>query len=760
MPINLNKKYGFYSLPLTLARLNLALSLIAVFTWASVHAEEAPLVLKKDTELRGSRVAGDMGPLFLSADQIQTTSPNVIEASGKVEARKAGQNFYADTVRYDQSLRQIEAEGNIRLEQSNLVVTGSTLKLHLDDNTGILTDPRYRILPTEGKRFASRGEAQSFELRGQDKYSAKDATYTTCDVGNDDWKLKVANLDIDQQRQIGTARNVLLTFMNMPLFYTPWADFPINDARKSGLLAPTIGFTGKSGLDLTVPYYFNLAPNYDATLYPRFLATRGLQLGGEFRYLMPSYQGEAALEYLPHDRDYNGTRWLASLSHAQSFTPRLQGQLTFERVSDEEYFRDLSNRIDITSRSILPQDGSLSYDGDWWQAGLRVQQLQVLQDPNQPILQTPYYRLPQLSLAASRELPGRIQAGVESEYSRFRHPSPDPLTQVEGGDRFTIYPSIKLPYRTSAFFITPKIGYHYTRYSIDKPLAGMPDNQARSLPIASLDTGMFMERNFTFRGTGYFQTLEPRAYYVYAPYRDQSTLPVFDTAPLDLNFAQIFTENQFIGGDRINDANQLTLALTTRFVQESNGLERLKLAVGQRYYFTSQRVTMPGTPARDSKSTDLLAFLSGQINPAWRMDVGWQFDTDLGKTIKNTVSTSYRPAPGYAASLGYRFIDGSVEQVDTAVQWPLSRKLYGLFRANYSFHDNVLVEGLAGLEYNGGCWVLRAVAQRISTAEKDVSNAFFLQLELRGMGKLGSSPLNVLKESIPGYTPINEFHTQ
>jgi LPS-assembly protein len=738
-------------------RLTLALSCVALFAWASAHAEEPPLALKKDTELRGSQAAGEAGPLFLSADRIESVSANVIEASGRVEARKAGQNFYADTLRYDHSLEKIDARGNIRLEQANLIVTGSTLKLRLDDHTGLLTDPRYRILPTESRRFAGRGEAESLELLGQDRFAATDATYTTCPVGNDDWQLKVADLQIDQSRQVGTARNVLLTFKDVPLLYSPWADFPLNDARKTGFLAPTIGFTGKSGLDLTLPYYFNLAPNYDATLYPRFLATRGLQLGGEFRYLMPSYQGEAALEYLFKDQSDERSRWLAALSHTHKFSPRLKGQITFQRVSDDEYFRDLSNQIEVTSRSILPQDGSLTYDGDWWQAGLRVQQLQVLQDPDLPILQTPYYRLPQFTLTASRKLFGGLQADVESEYSFFHHPDPI-VTQVEDGSRVTVYPSLKLPYSSSAFFITPKIGYHYTHYNIDQPLAGMPANKSISLPVASLDSGFFLERDFNFRGSRYLQTLEPRAYYVYAPYRDQSDLPVFDTAPLDLSFAQIFTENQFIGGDRFNDANQLTLALTTRFIEGDSGLERLKLAIGQRYYFSSQKVTLyPGDPVRDSSSTDLLALLSGQINHAWRADAGWQFDTDLGKTIRTTLSTSYRPSPGQAASIGYRFLDGSVEQMDAALQWPLTRRLYGLFRANYSLRDNNLVEGLAGLEYNGGCWVLRGVAQRIATAQKDVSNAFYLQLELNGMGRLGASPLSALKESIPGYIPTNEF---
>jgi LPS-assembly protein len=745
---------------MALARLTLALFLAALFASVPARAEEEPLALKKDTELKGSAVGGNSGPLFLSADRVQSLSPNVIEASGKVEARKAGQNFFADTLRYDHSLEQVEAEGNIRLEQSSLVVTGSTLKLKLDSQTGVLTDARYRILPTTVTDITGRGEAKSLEVLGQQQFAATDATYTTCAVGNEDWKLQVANLNIDQSKQIGTARNALLTFKDVPLLYAPYADFSLNNARKSGFLAPTLGLTDKSGIDLTMPYYFNLAPNYDATLYPRILARRGLQLGGEFRYMMPGFEGDAALEYLHNDREDERTRWLAAFNHTHNFSSRLKGEITFQRVSDDEYFRDLSNLVEVTSRSILPQDGSLTYDGDWWQAALRVQQLQVLQDPDKPILETPYYRLPQLTVSANRELAGLVEAGIESEYSYFHHPDPDPLTQVEGGSRFIVYPTLKLPYKTSAFFVTPKIGYHYTNYEIDQPLPGMSESESRSLPVASLDSGFILERDFNFRGKRFLQTLEPRAYYVYIPYRNQEEIPVFDTAPLDLTFAQMFTENQFIGGDRINDANQLTLAMTSRFIDMENGLERLRVAFGQRYYFASQKVTMPGEAPVDSKSSDLLAVVTGQISRAWRMDAGWQYDTDLSKTVRTVITTSYHPTPGRAASIGYRFIDDSVEQVDASLQWPITNRLYGLVRANYSLRDDSLVEGLAGVEYNGGCWVLRAVAQRITTAEDDVSNSFFLQLELNGMGKLGASPMNALQKSIPGYTPTNEFLNQ
>lgn len=728
------------------------LFVLALAGASGAHAQEPPLRLKQDTELRGSQAAGAAGPLFISADTVRSVSTDVIEASGKVEVRKAGQNFFADVLRYDRALNQIDARGNVRLEQPRLVVVGSTLKLQLDTHQGLLTDPRYRLLPVAPSRVSGRGTAKSIEFTGEARYAAREATYTTCPVGNDDWYLKVGKLEIDQDEQVGTARNVMLTFKGVPLLYTPWADFSLNDARKTGFLAPTVGFTGKSGLDVTVPYYFNLAPNYDATLYPRLLATRGLQIGSEFRYLMPTYHGEAALEYLPDDQTDSRSRWLAALTHRQRFNSRLKGEINFLRVSDNAYFRDLSNQVTVTSRSILPQEGVLRYEGDGWQAGLRVQQLQVLQDADAPIAPTPYNRLPQITFTGHRGV-GKLQATLDSEYAHFQHP-----TLVEGS-RLTLYPSVTLPFRSSAFFFTPKLGYHFTRYQLEDN-GTYPEQNTRALPIASLDAGLFMERDFRFRDRSYLQTLEPRAYYVYAPFRDQSDIPVFDSAPLDLNFTQIFTENQFMGGDRINDANQLTLALTSRFIDETNGLERLKLAFGQRYYFASQQVTLPGTLPRDQNSTDLLALLSGQINHAWRVDSGWQFDTDLGKTIKNTISASYRPAPGRAASMGYRFLDGAVEQLDSAIQWPLSPRLYGLMRANYSFRDNRMIEGLAGLEYNGGCWVLRGVVQRIATAEKDVSNSFYLQLELTGMGRVGASPMGALKDSIPGYTPTNEFENR
>lgn len=701
------------------------------------------LALKKDLGLRGSADAGKEGALFVAADKIESNEKDVVEASGHVEARQAGQNFFAEWLRYDLTLNEVRTRGDVRFEQPNMTVTGNTLRLKLTDYSGELLKPVYQLIPGPG-----RGDAARVDFLNQEQFKFKSATYTTCEVGNDDWYLKSGGLDIDKTSNIGTAHHATLQFLGVPILYTPWMTFPLNNARKTGILAPTFGTTGRTGLDLVVPYYFNLAPNYDATIYPRIMSKRGLQLGGEFRYLFEHFSGISQVEYLPHDNAAGRSRWGAFLKHQQTITPELSVGMDFNRVSDNDYFRDLSNLVAATSQSYLNREFWATYQQSWWSADLRTQSFQTLQDPAAP-LAIPYNRLPQLRVSAARELPSGLQFNLVSEATHFAHP-----TQIEG-TRILAYPTVKLPLTNSFGFITPQLGWHLTRYNLDD--SAPQSTISRSVPIGSVDSGLIMERPFTFRNTAYVQTLEPRLYYVYAPYRDQSAIPVFDTALLDFSYAQMFTENQFIGGDRVNDANQFTVALTSRFIEDTSGIERLNITLGQRYYLSNQRVTLPGVTPRDKNSTDLLAAITGQITSAWRIETAWQFDTDRGTTVRQNLGASYRPGPGRVLNFSYRTIDQSTEQMDISGQWPLSSRWYGVFRYNYSMRDNKLVEGLAGLEYNAGCWAVRGVAQRLATSENKTNSSLYFQLEFKGLGSLGSNPLEVLRRSVPGYRPINEF---
>lgn len=727
-------------------------------------------MLKKDVELKGSSAAGKDGPLFLTADKIESTAPDVVVASGTVEARQAGLNFFADWLRYDITQSQVQARGDVRLEQTTMVVTGDSLSFNIDDYSGELTQPVYRFTMQRSHEnngsngdtaksrtsaatpISGRGNASHIDFVNENQCTLQDAIYTTCPLGNDDWFLKVGSLDLDQSRNVGTARNVSLHFLGVPILYTPWMDFPLNNVRKSGILAPTFGTTERSGIDLLVPYYLNLGPNYDATLYPRLLSKRGVQLGGEFRYLLNDVHGVNRLEYLPNDNVAGRSRWSAALNNIYRVNDTTEAGMAFNRVSDDDYFRDLSNLLAVTSLTQLNREVWLSTQHTNWNASIRAQSFQTLQDSTSstPIIE-PYALMPQAHLGLAKTFDNGLEFKMNSEATHFTH-----STLVEG-TRVLAYPTLRMPLTNSFGFLTPQIGWHSTYYALDNTTTS-PQHISRSLPIFSLDSGVTFDRPFHFAGKDYEQTLEPRAYYVFAPYRNQDDIPNFDTGLLDFSYAQMFTENQFIGGDRVNDANQLTVAVTSRFTEAASGLERLQVTLGQRFYFSDQRVTLnPGDPVRTTNTTDLLAAISGQITPKWRIDTAWQFDTQNGTTIRQNLGASYRPSPGRVVNLGYRFIDQTTEQVDLSAQWPLARRWYGLFRYNYSFRDDKLVEGLAGFEYNGGCWALRGVLQRLATKENQSTDALFFQLELNGMGRIGSNPLDVLKHSVPGYRPSNEL---
>ena len=685
-------------------------------------------------------------PTIIHADRMQGHQDKEIEAFGKVELRKPGQVLFADHLIYTQPENDLFAEGNVRIEQKGNITTGPELRLNLDTNKGVMDKPLYELAETH-----ARGSADKLLFEGEDKYRAQDATYTTCPVGQDDWFLHAGAIDIDRTTQIGVAHHAYIEFKGVPLLYTPWISFSLNHQRKSGLLTPSFGTTGNSGAEFTLPYYWNIAPNYDATITPRALSKRGLQIGTEFRYLQPQYSGIAQVELLQNDRVTNSNRYALNLQHQQNLGSGWSGSLNLQKVSDDNYFRDLSTRLTSTTQTNLPREGVLNYSGGWWTFGALMQRFQTLQDPLAPVV-PPYHRIPQLTLNAAQQNVYGTDIALTSEFVNFNNPAPS--ADKPDGKRLTVYPSVSLPLTNIYGYITPKIGVHHTRYTLDKNQTSFPDT-TRTLPIISVDSGIAFERDAEILGDHYLQTLEPRLYYLNIPYRDQSLIPNFDTAEADFNFAQIFSENQFTGGDRINDANQVTAAITTRVLQPENGLERVRAAIGQRYYFKDQQVTL-SSPARTNKTSDILVALGGQITPAWSMDAGWQYNPNLRKTLKSNLSARYLPGPHKIVNMSYRFTRDSLRQIDLSAQWPITEKISGLARWNYSILDSKVLEGLAGVEYNGGCWAVRAVVHSLATATAQTTNSFFLQLELNGVSSLGANPLEVLRQSIAGYSKTNE----
>jgi LPS-assembly protein len=707
-------------------------------------------------------------PLFVDADRLLGHQEKGLEAEGSVRLRRRGQAIYADWLRYDKSDSEVSARGNVRIEQRGDVLEGTSMQMNLDTDRGAIEKPKYQVQVNATK---GRGDGDRLLVEGPEKYRVLGGSYTSCEVGNDDWFVRARDFEIDKGRQLGTARDASIIFLGQTILYTPYLSFSLDRQRKSGFLSPTLGSTGSSGTDLSIPYYWNIAPNRDATFTPRILQKRGAMLSSEFRYLDAMWAGESSLEVLPGDRVRNDDdRYSFAIRHQHFWNDGWSGNLNIQKVSDDNYFIDLSTKIATTSQSLLPREGSLTKGGSWWNDGTwgisaLVHRWQTLQtDPLKPLI-APYNRT-QISLSAAKQNLGIADFDFGASLVDFAHPT------LTSGRRLVAYPSLSIPLQTSFAYLTPKFGVHLSDYAIDQSSV-TNQNLIRRVPIFSTDSGMIFERSARFYGQHMRQTLEQKIYYVYVPTRQQNQIPNFDSAVQDINFASLYAENQFGGNDRINDANQVTVGVTTRLLHVDSGIERLRIGMGQRYYFKSQEVVLPGIPARNSNNSDLLATISGTVAPYWTVEGGWQYTTDLSQTQKLNLGTRFQPEPGKVINAGFRYINGelltpnqvqtattagsaapnnTLRQIDLSAQWPLTSHLSGVARWNYSIHDSKLVEGLAGLEYDGGCWAFRVVAHRFATATQNQVSSVFLQLELNGLSKIGSNPLDLLRRNIAGYS--------
>jgi LPS-assembly protein len=712
----------------------------------------------------------DVVPLFMEADRIQGTQDKEMEAFGNARLRKRGQAFHADWMRHDTPTDVLDAKGNVRIEQEREILLGDTLRYEMGTDRGYMDRPRYQLMsiPETGPiavgstrlvETDGRGTAERLLFEGPGQYRVQSASYTTCEPGNDAWFLRARQLDIDRNRDVGVARDASIVFFDVPIFYSPYLSFSLHQERKSGFLTPSYRTSNTTGLEFTAPFYWNIAPEMDATFFPRYMSKRGLQLGSEFRYLNTGGRGELRAEMLANDQQIDRDRWGLFTKQQQALGKDWNSTLNINRVSDDKYFTDLSTQVAVTSQAFLTNDLTVARSGLWGDSGTYsfsafAQRWQTLQTDPQAPLTAPYNREPQVTLLAQR-LTRWGDFDMLGSFTSFDHPT------LVNGQRSLVYPNFSLPLQNAYAFVTPKIGAHFTHYAIgSNNTAGLPD-ATRSLPIFSVDSGLVFEREMQARGQKLIQTLEPKAYYVYIPYKDQSLLPNFESGLQDINFATIFTENQFSGQDRINDANQLTLGASTRFIDPENGIERLRAAIAQRFYFQPQQVTVPGVAPRasDSNSSDLLVAISGNIAKNWTGDAGWQYNTDQKQTQKFNIAARYQPQAGKVVNMAYRETVNTLQQVDVSTQWPIDGRWTAVARWNFSIKDNRTLEALAGFEYSDRCWALRVAGHRFATTTNDASTSIFIQLELSGLSRIGTSPLEVLRRNISGYKQFDPRST-
>lgn len=663
----------------------------------------------------------------LSADQSEVIGKEIFNFSGDVEVRRADLELYSDRASYNRADATVQAEGNVRYRQSGLEVDADSAFFNLDTRAGKADGVRYRIAEKH-----ARGKAATVLLEGRDHTRLKGATYTTCNPGKEDWLLHSGDIKLDHKEGVGVARNVWVGFKGVPIFYSPYMSFALDDRRKSGFLTPSIGTGDEVGTDIRIPYYFNLAPNRDATLALRNTTRRGQQLLGEFRYLYPTNQGQMNLGYLPDDDITGRDRSLFTLRDQGRYGERWSSRINFNYVSDRNYFEQLGDDLKTASITHVERLGEISYRGDLWTATGRLQGYQTL---DQTILpeDRPYQRLPQLLFSGS--LPDQaygLHYTLNGEYVRFDR-SGDVTT-----DRIDLQPGIQLPLSTRAAYLTPSVSLRHTQYAFANR------NASRTVPVASLDSGVFFERNTNWGDTPLIHTLEPRLYYLYVPFRDQADLPNFDSGALDLSIlSNLFQSNRFSGVDRVGDANQLAYALTTRLLHGENGAELLRAGVGQIRYFRDREVTLPGGSVERTGTSNIVGELSSaELVQHWRANAGVVLNSQTDDFDKTTFGLRYNPDQYRMLNLSYRFQRGALEQTDISALWPLAhsaeRQWNAVARWNYSLTDRRTLEALGGVEYDTCCWTVRLAARRfLNNTAGDTNDTILLQLELKGLARVG-----------------------
>lgn len=678
----------------------------------------------------------------LRANEAKAREGEFAEARGDVVITRDNLKVEADWGRYSIPTDRIRAGDKVTLTKGKDTLSGSLLDMSINAREGDLLDPVFQM-----QRGAIRGDAVKLIFGGPDRYTIRTGRLTTCERGQDDWYIHASSLELDYTTNIGQAWNGWVEFKGVPFVYYPWLDFPLDGSRKSGMLAPSIGFSSSNGFQLQTPVYLNLAPNYDATLYPRYMERRGFLLGGELRYLEPNYAGNIHVEGI-RDRVDNTARSAVSFQHKQILSPQLQLDINAQTVKDNSYLSDFGDQLSVSSQSNLPREGKLTYSGQDWNSFLRWQRYQTLDTPTN-IVEKPYDRIPQLYFSAQPQLFHGLLATASGELTDFSHPT------KMAGVRAWAYPSVAIPFNESWGFIIPKIGLHATTYQLRSSTSTPNETLSRAVPVFSLDSGLYFERETSIFGRDMVQTLEPRAYYLHIPYRDQSKLPVFDSGETDLSFTQLFSENQFSGQDRINDANQVTLALTSRLFEGNNGIERINATIGQRYYFADQRVTLTAPGREDSvRSSDLLMTLGARFWADLSSSYAMQYNQLDHSLRRADLSLTWRPGEFKTLNLRYvtnRVSDPDIRQFDISGQLPLGAGWTVLGRFNYSISNRRAMETLGGFEYNANCWALRLAAQRYATSTNEYHATFFALLELGGVAGIGSNPLDTIRQSIPGY---------
>ncbi len=661
--------------------------------------------------------------------------------NGDVFIQRANQILITQQATYNRNDDIINANKKFKYWDENFVISGSSIQLQAKEQ-GIMSDVEYWLL-----NHRARGQAKKIIKESKNIINLEKTRYTTCDLNNEIWYLSTDSMTLDDFKEEGTATHAIIHILGVPVFYFPYLSFPLGEKRKSGFLAPSIGSSDETGTEFSIPYYLNLAPNYDATITPRIMSRRGLLMETELRYLTAKNEGQLEIEYLPNDSALGKDRSLLVFKHQGYINKNWLTNFNINKVSDIRYFEELGNNLSVASITHLEQRGDLYYIGNGWLGMGRVQMFQTLSDNSNA---RPYQRLPQLLFkTVLPEVNKRLNVKLNAEIVRFYRNTQ--LVDKPIGNRLDLKSGLSWPQRTSGTFIIPKLSFRYTSYNLDNVKTG-ESNPDRLLYTFSTDSGLFFERNILLN-KNLVQTLEPRVFYRYTPYKDQSNIPIFDTSRYDLSFSQLFRDNNFSSADRIDDSHQVSLGITSRLLDNRTGAERLRVSIGEAFYFNDRQVALANKLPETESSSNIIVELASQFTKNWRASSTIRFDHNNDNTEYSVVRMRYNSDSERILNISYRLREPSIEQTDISFHWKLDSRWKILGRWNYSLPDEKTLETFTGIEYSSCCWAIRGITRRYlnSVDGSGYLNGFFIQFQLKGLGNVGSKANSFLEERIPGY---------
>jgi len=767
----------------------------------------AVTVLKLDDQLRvGQPISDGKALTFTSSDSIDGVVERDMHLKGRAQMRRNGAVIKADEIKYDPDTDVADLVGNAELSKGNASFKGPTAHFKVDAREGEMDSPAYELRDNRAS-----GTAKKLTIETPDIFVFDQATYTTCTPENLDWYFTASKIEIDNERKEMVGTNGVMRFFDVPIAYVPYFSVPTSNQRRSGILAPVTGYNSNNGWDTTVPYYVNIAPNRDLLLLPRYMNQRGTQLGALYRFMDKQDAGTLGGDYLPYDKKTGTDRWRYDWQQRQSFSGDLApnglpapgawtGYANIARVSDNMYPTDFSQSmagaITTQFRQEVGTNKQLTDSLSNWNVSAKAMTFQTLQPDPTSIVQSPYNILPNLTATYNNqitpavaditgrylELPTGPKTSFSTDYTRFSYNvNSNPLAAPPGNlysqaDRTVIKGAVALPEVTPGYYLTPKLSFQANNYAATAYTPGAPPAQGFVIPTFSLDSGLAFERDAAelhdFFGRDMLVTMEPRAFYVYTPYQNQTNTPLFDTADGGFGVTQIFSENNFVGNDRIADNNKLTGGITSRMLEASSGAERASVTLAQRQDFTGQRVGLNGTIANPTTYSDTLGSGSVRLLGNFSLDAFGQYNTQLDRFVQTTVGASWRPTPGRSLNFGYRNVWSpptqaigptpatlaatTTDQYNISGQWPLTREISVLGRWGYDALSTKTLNTLAALEWMHDCWTFRAAYSQMLNTSQITTTQILFQIEFRGFGTAGSNPVDIMKLNVPGYMPTSK----